>query len=108
MLHTRARRRFRRNTVNEHLLQRLRKAKANTDETGRPRIIKTHLRSAIILPEMIGSQVAVYQGLGYYLVDVKAAMVGHYLGEFSLTYAPVKHGEKKGKGDTSFHKFVPV
>lgn len=39
----------------------------------------------------------------------KAPMVGHYLGEFSITYAPVKHGEKTKKGAaTSAHKFIPT
>ena len=109
MLHSRGRRKFKRGSVNQHLLKRLRIAKTKLDAEGRPKIIKTHLRNQLILPEMLGSQVGVYQGLGYYLVDCKAPMVGHYLGEFSLTYAPVKHGEKKqkGKGETS-HKFIPV
>jgi small subunit ribosomal protein S15e len=40
----------------------------------------------IIVPEMIGSTVAVYNGKVFNLVDVKAEMVGYYLGEFSITY----------------------
>ena len=107
MLHSRARRKFNRGSVDQHLLKRLRKAKTQLDEEGRPKIIKTHKRDQIILPEMIGSQIGVYQGLGYYLVDCRAPMVGHYLGEFSLTYAPVKHGEKTKKSQqTSAHKFI--
>jgi hypothetical protein len=35
---------------------------------------------------MIGSTVAVYNGKVFNLVDVKAEMVGYYLGEFSITY----------------------
>jgi len=109
MLHSRGRRKFKRGSINKHLLKRLAKAKANPDKDGRPRIIKTHCRDQLILPEMLGSQVGVYQGLGYYLVDCKAPMVGHYLGEFSITYAPVKHGEKTKKGQaTSSHKFIPT
>jgi Ribosomal protein S19 len=40
----------------------------------------------IIVPEMIGSTVAVYNGKIFNVVDVKAEMVGYYLGEFSITY----------------------
>jgi small subunit ribosomal protein S15e len=43
----------------------------------------------IIVPEMIGSTVAVYNGKVFNLVDVKAEMVGYYLGEFSITYRSV-------------------
>ena len=34
-------------------------------------------------------------------------MVGHYLGEFSLTYIPVQHG-KSGQAATAVNKFLPV
>ncbi len=107
MLSARARRRYARGTNNAHLMNRLRKAKAAvTDPTLKPAIIKTHLRNAIIVPEMLGAQIGVYSGLGYYLVDVKPQMIGHYLGEFSLTYTPVRHG---GKGNaTNVNKFIPL
>lgn len=108
MLHSRARRKFARGSVDQHLLKRLRLAKNAATGEDRPRIIKTHKRNQIILPEMLGSLVGVYQGLGYYLVDCKAPMIGHYLGEFSLTYTPVKHGEKSKKNAVAFHKFIPV
>ena len=52
----------------------------------RPAAVKTHLRDMIIVPEMIGSTVAVYNGKIFNVVDVKAEMVGYYLGEFSITY----------------------
>jgi small subunit ribosomal protein S15e len=34
-------------------------------------------------------------------------MVGHYLGEFSITYKPVRHG-RPGIGATSSSKFIPL
>ena len=40
----------------------------------------------IIVPEMIGSQVAVYNGKVFNLILVTADMIGQYLGEFSITY----------------------
>ena len=39
----------------------------------------------IIVPEMIGSVVGVYSGKEFNQVEVKAEMVGHYLGEFSIS-----------------------
>lgn len=34
-------------------------------------------------------------------------MVGHYLGEFSLTYKPVFHG-RPGVGASGASKFIPL
>ena len=85
-------------------------------------MVKTHLRDMIILPEMVGSMVGVYNGKTFNQVEIKVScgpgvagwvaflcakaahttllpplnlqpeMIGHYLGEFSITYKPVKHG----------------
>ena len=52
----------------------------------KPEAVKTHLRNMLIVPEMIGSQVAVYNGKVFNHVEIKPEMVGHYLGEFSITY----------------------
>lgn len=104
LFHSRARRRFNRGTVNEHLLKRIRRARLQGSD--KQTIVKTHLRNAIIIPEMIGASIGVYSGLGYYLVDVKPTMVGHYLGEFSLTYTPVRHAGKTAAANVS--KFIPI
>ena len=34
-------------------------------------------------------------------------MVGHYLGEFSITYKPVRHG-RAGLGSTTGSRFIPL
>lgn len=34
-------------------------------------------------------------------------MIGHYLGEFSITYRPVKHG-RPGIGATNSSRFIPL
>ncbi|XP_049646369.1 40S ribosomal protein S15-like [Suncus etruscus] len=49
--------------------------------------------------EMVGSMVGVYNGKAFNQVEIKPEMIGHYLGEFSITYKPVKHGRP---GFTSF------
>lgn len=108
-------------------------------------VVKTHLRDMIIVPEMIGSIVGVYNGKTFNQVEIKVSvqgfecglqlelhhvqtfvlwggrlaslisvaflcqpeMIGHYLGEFSITYKPVKHG-RPGIGATHSSRFIPL
>tara|TARA_R110002003_G_scaffold126_10_gene11525 strand:+ start:31525 stop:31647 length:123 start_codon:yes stop_codon:yes gene_type:complete len=39
----------------------------------------------IVVPEMIGSVIGVYSGKEFNQVEIKPEMVGHYLGEFSIS-----------------------
>lgn len=89
------------------LLKKLRRAKKEAGPMEKPAIVKTHLRNMIILPEMIGSIVGVYNGRVFNQVEIKAEMIGHYLGEFSITYKPVKHG-RPGIGATHSSRFIPL
>lgn len=91
----------------ESLLKKLRKAKAVAAQTEgeKPKGVKTHLRNCIVVPEMVGSTVDVYSGKVFVPVEVKADMIGYYLGEFSLSYKPVTHG-KLGVGATRSSKFT--
>jgi small subunit ribosomal protein S15e len=110
LMHARARRRFARGNVPMHFIQRLRKAKKSVDPAdpmSKPDIVKTHLRNMLIVPEMVAAQVGVYNGLGYSLVEIKPHMIGHYLGEFSITYKPCRHG-KAGLGASMATRFIPV
>jgi len=61
--------------------------------TGKKAIIKTHVRDMIILPEMVGLTIAVYNGREFIPVRIVPEMIGHYLGEFSPTTKRVQHGE---------------
>jgi small subunit ribosomal protein S19 len=61
------------------------------------KIIKTWARSAIITPEMVGSTFAVHNGKEHIPVFVSENMVGHKLGEFSLTRKFRGHGGKLAK-----------
>ena len=69
----------------------------------KPKVIKTHLRDAIIMPQMVGGVVGIYNGKEYKEVEIKFNMIGTYLGEYSITYKPtlrkVNFGKpaKKGK-----------
>jgi len=54
--------------------------------------LKTHLRDMIILPDMIGLNVLVHNGKEFVPFAIRAEMVGHYLGEYSITNKRVQHG----------------
>ena len=68
------------------LIKRLRKAKKEAGPLEKPEVVKTHLRDMIVVPEMIGSIVGVYNGKVFTQVEIKPEMIGHYLGEFSISY----------------------
>jgi len=53
--------------------------------------IKTHARDMIVIPEMIGKTIKVYNGKEWLPVMIEADMLAHRLGEFALTRRPVKH-----------------
>ena len=91
----------------DRLIKKLRKAKKETPYGEKPKPVRTHLRNCIVVPEMVGSIVDVYGGKYWNSVEVKADMIGHYLGEFSLTYKPIKHG-KVGVGATRSSKFTAL
>lgn len=57
-------------------------------------IIKTWSRASVITPEMIGFTIGVHNGKIHVPVFITEEMVGHRLGEFSLTRKFVRHGGK--------------
>lgn len=83
----------------------LQKREAEAGE--KPETVRTHLRNMIIVPEMIGSVIGVYNGKTFNQVEIKPEMIGHYLAEFSISYKPVKHG-RPGIGATHSSRFIPL
>ena len=73
MLSSRVRRRFRRGLKRKHmaLLKKLRAAKKEATELEKPAVVKTHLRNMVIVPEMVGSVVGVYNGKVFNSVEIK-------------------------------------
>ncbi|CAN3359483.1 small ribosomal subunit protein uS19 [Diutina catenulata] len=102
----RVRRRFSRGLGSKPmgLIKKLRAAKLAAEENEKPAIVKTHLRNMIVVPEMIGSVVGVYNGKVFNTVEIKPEMVGHYLGEFSISYTPVRHG----RAGNASARFMPL
>jgi len=64
------------------LLSRIKKNKVN---------LKTHCRDMVILPEMIGKTIKVYNGKEFAPVIIVDEMIGHCLGEYALTRRRVEH-----------------
>ena len=74
---------------------------------GKDKLIRTTVRDMIILPEMVGTKMGIHNGKEYVTVLISDAMVGHYIGEFSMTRGRVKHSAP-GLGATRSSKFVPL
>ena len=89
------------------LIKRLRRAKKDAKPGEKPEGIKTHLRNMIVVPEMIGSIVGIYNGKMFCGIEIKPEMIGMYLGEFAITYKPVRHG-RPGIGATNSSRFIPL
>ncbi len=72
------------------LLEKIRKMRrqGSFDKT-----IKTHVRDMVILPEMVGLKFGIYNGKEFVEVQIVPEMIGHYLGELSITTKKVEHGE---------------
>ena len=54
--------------------------------------IKTHSRHLIIVPKMVGMKIGIHSGNNFTQVQIEPEMLGHRLGEFSITRNKVKHG----------------
>ncbi len=72
--------------INERLLKKVKRQKPGEG------VIKTWARDAVITPEMIGFTFGVYNGKDHIEVNVTEDMVGHKMGEFSLTKKFIRHG----------------
>lgn len=78
--------------VDANLIAKVEKARASNDK----RPIKTWSRASTIIPDFIGSTIAVHNGKQHIPVFVTENMIGHKLGEFSLTRTFKGHaGDKK-------------
>jgi len=73
--------------VDSKLLKKIAKLKPDSKE-----MIKTWSRDSMISPEMVGFTFGVHNGKDFISVNINEEMVGHRLGEFSLTRKFTKHG----------------
>ena len=56
------------------LIKKLRKAKKEASGGEKPEPVRTHLRNMIIVPEMIGSMIGVYNGKTFNQVSIGALL----------------------------------
>ena len=70
------------------------------DKRGEKRPSKTWARGSMIIPEFIGHTFGVHNGKQHIPVFVTEHMVGHRLGEFSLTRTFRRHGVHTDKTKT--------
>jgi small subunit ribosomal protein S19 len=61
-------------------------------DVAKNKIPKTHYREVPIVPAMVGWTVGVHNGKEFTQVKITEEMLGHRLGEFTLTRKAVKHG----------------
>ena len=67
------------------------------DAANKKEPIKTWARACTIIPDFVGHTFMVHNGKQFLKVFVTEEMVGHKLGEFSLTRLFRGHGGKGGK-----------
>jgi small subunit ribosomal protein S19 len=71
------------------------------------KLIKTHMRDAVILPEWVGLSFGVHNGKEFKRVEITLTKVGRRLGDFSHSTGRVLHSGP-GVGATRGSKFVPL
>ncbi len=77
--------------VDLHLMKKVEAARATNDK----RPVKTWSRRSTVLPEFVGLTIAVHNGKQHVPVYISENMVGHKLGEFSLTRTFKGHAADK-------------
>ena len=69
------------------------------NDAGKKAVIKTWSRRSVIIPEFVGHTFAVHNGNKFIPVFISENMVGHKLGEFSMTRSFRGHSGSKNKGN---------
>jgi small subunit ribosomal protein S19 len=77
--------------VDTHLMNKVETAVANNER----RPIKTWSRRSMVMPEMVGLTISVYNGRQHIPVVINEDMVGHKLGEFAPTRTYRGHAADK-------------
>ena len=100
LMPSRERRRLKRGFTEQQqiLLRTLRKSNGD---------VKTHCRDMVVLPEMVGRTLKVYNGKEFSMVPIMPEMIAHRLGEFAATRRRVAHSAP-GVGATRSSASVSV
>ena len=83
-------------------------AKLINDSNQKPnKVLRTHRREMIIIPQFVGRKFAVYNGREFVDIDVLTEMIGLYFGELAPTRTSPTH-TGPGVGATKSSKFMPL
>ena len=74
-------------------------------DNGKP--VRTHARDLVIMPEMLGKTVHCYTGKEFKAITINEKMLGHYLGEYAISMAVVRHG-RPGIGASRSSMYIPL
>ena len=101
MLPSRQRRSFKRGLSKEQ-------AKLINDSNQKPeKVLRTHRREMIVIPEFVGRKFAVHNGREFVDIDIMPEMIGLYFGELAPTRTSPTH-TGPGVGATKSSKFMPL
>ena len=101
MLPSRQRRSFKRGLSKEQ-------AKLVNDSNQKPeKVLRTHRREMIVIPEFVGRKFAVPNGREFVDIDIMPEMIGLYFGELASTRTSPTH-TGPGVGATKSSKFMPL
>ena len=101
ILPSRQRRSFKRGLSKEQ-------AKLINDSNQKPdKVIRTHRREMIIIPQFVGRKISVHNGREFVNLEILPEMIGLYLGELAPTRTSPTH-TGPGVGATKSSKFMPL
>ena len=89
------------------LIEKIKKARVQVDAGKILKPIRTHCRTMVVLPVMIGLTFGIHNGKEFVKTEILPDMMGHYLGEFTYNRKRVQH-HSPGVGATRGSTFVPV
>ncbi|MGD8412792.1 MAG: 30S ribosomal protein S19 [Candidatus Latescibacterota bacterium] len=78
--------------IDQNLLKKI----LEMNKSGSKKVVKTWARRSTISPEMVGHTLAVHNGKQFIPIYISENMVGHKVGEFSLTRTYRGHTSKAG------------
>jgi small subunit ribosomal protein S19 len=107
LLTSRARRSLKRAQNKAIPVRKLIKKVAKIRETNPAKVIRTHIREAVIVPAWLGLTFAVHNGKEWKNVVITIDKLGYRLGDFSHTTGRVIHSGP-GVGATRGSKFIPL
>ncbi|VVB57777.1 30S ribosomal protein S19 [Candidatus Anstonella stagnisolia] len=107
LLTSRARRSVLRGASKSMVYKKFMKKVAAIKKANPAKVIKTHVRDAVVLPDWVGLTFGVHNGKEFKNVQITVDKIGCRLGDFAHTTGRVLHSGP-GVGATRGSKFIPL